>query len=861
MACLLIDRVSLLPVLYLLHIYLSDSVCGNIRYSIPEELELGSFVGNIAADLGLDVKQLFEHRFRIISENNKEYLAVNLKTGTLFIKEKIDREQLCEQSLACVLILEAMIENPLKIYRIEVDILDINDNVPFFDRSEDNLEILELTPVGTTFPLQIARDADAGSNSVRSYQLSSNDHFTLKSQTDIEQTGIPELMLERPLDREQQPIHRLKLTAFDGGIPEKFGTAHIIIIVLDVNDNAPVCEQNVYQITTVENLPKDTLILKVTAVDVDEGQNGEVIYSFSDHTPDKVRKVFSLDSTSGEIRATGMLDFETAENYQISVKAKDRGAIPLSVYCKVLIIVTDVNDNYPQIITTYSSSTIPEDASPNTAIAVLRVTDRDSGNIDVYCGIPRDIPFQLKMSSNNYYTLVTHGDIDREMVSDYSITVTCTDTGSPPLATNKTIQIQVSDINDNTPRFTQRSFIMYVTENNEIGASIGSVSAFDPDSTKNAELTYSILDSLVHGFPAASLVSINSENGVMIAHRSFDYEQLESFQVNVEVRDAGSPPLSSCVTVNVIIVDQNDNAPVIVSPLTKKGSAAEDTIPRSADSGYMLTKVTATDADSGQNAELSYQIRQPTDESLFTVAPATGEIWTIRRFRHKDSLRQIIVILVRDNGTPSLSSTVSINVSVQDDTTENPSNIGRLGTFGPWKYDIKFYLMISFVSTSFLLLVAIVILGIKVHRGRNGINSYCCCWNTANFLQRESFHGIQKASVNLQLPPNYREMYESETLPQPLRFDKCQGSTMNYFMFPKLHDGAAPMINIKTDSCVAAQQGTASNSTSRERSEFHESDATVREASLNAIFIAVAGAPLVSSAFTELALKKLTRDP
>uniref|UniRef100_UPI00398F7F93 protocadherin-10-like n=1 Tax=Pristiophorus japonicus TaxID=55135 RepID=UPI00398F7F93 len=822
MAFLLNSRISQWLVLSLVLIYLSDSVRGDVRYSIPEELDLGGFVGNIATDLGLNVKQLRVRRFRMVTENKKEYLAVNLKTGILFIKEKIDREQLCEQGLTCVLILEAVMESPFKIYRIEVEILDINDNAPAFQRSEVDLEILELTPVGTTFPLQSARDPDAGTNSVRSYQLSPNEHFTLKSYSDSETTGIPELLLERPLDREQQPTHRLTLTAFDGGNPEKFGTAQIMITVLDVNDNAPVCEQNIYQITTAENVPKDTLIVKVTAVDIDEGQNGEVIYSFSDHTPEKVREVFSLDSTNGEIRVTGRVDFEEADNYQMSVQAKDRGPYAVAVYCKVLLMVTDVNDNYPQIITSYTSSTIPEDASPNTAVAALRVTDRDSGNTDVDCSIPRDIPFKLNSSSNKYYTLVIHGDIDREKVSDYNITVTCTDTGSPPLSTNKNIRVQVSDINDNAPGFTQPSFTMYVTENNVIGASIGSVSAFDLDSNQNAKLTYSILQSLVHGLPASTLVSINSENGVLFAHHSFDYEQLETFQVHVQVKDAGSPPLSSNAIVNLIIVDQNDNAPVIVSPLPNKGSAAEDTIPRSADSGYFLTKVIATDADSGENAELSYQLREPTDESLFTVAGETGEIWTIRRFKHKDSLRQSIVILVRDNGTPSLSSTLTFTVSVQDDTTENANNIGMLRTSGPWKYDLKFYLMVAFGSSSFVLLVVIIILVIKVQGDRNEMNNYCCCWNSSYLARKDSLHDIQKASVHLQMPPNYTDAYDSETLPQQYRYEVCPDPAMNDFMFLKLHDSVAPMINIKNGSCITAEHGKSSQSTRKDTPGFHE---------------------------------------
>ncbi|XP_038652273.1 protocadherin-10-like isoform X35 [Scyliorhinus canicula] len=806
MAFLLNSRVPQWSVLYIILTSVSESALGNIRYSIAEELKLGAFVGNIAHDLGLDVKQLFERRFRIASESKKQYIIVNLKTGILQVKEKIDREQLCEQGLSCVLMLEAVIENPFQIYRVEVDILDINDNAPLFRRSDANLEISELTPLGMSFQLQSAFDPDAGTNSVRSYQLSSNEYFRLKSQSEGGEADAPEMLLQRQLDREQQPTHRLTLTAFDGGNPERFGTTEIKVTVVDVNDNAPVCQQNIYQVTTAENAPKDTLIVKVTALDMDEGPNGEVIYSFSDHTPDKVREIFNLEAATGEIRLTGILDFEETHSYQMSIQAKDRGPHPFAVYCKVLVIVTDINDNSPEIIATSTSSTISENASPDTAVAVLRITDRDSENTaDVHCRIPRDIPFKLTTSFNNYYTLVTQGDIDRERVREYNITIICTDTGIPPLSTTKTIRVLVTDINDNAPRFTQPSFAMYVTENNVIDASIGSVSAFDPDFHQNTELSYSLLNSLIHGLPAFTFVSINAVSGVMSAHQSFDFEQLASFEVHVRVRDSGSPPLSSNVTVNVIIVDQNDNAPVIVSPSPIKGSAAEDKIPRSAEPGYLVAKVTATDADSGLNAQLVYQLYQPTDESLFTVAPETGEVWTIRHFTYKDPVRTKVVVLVRDNGTPSLSSTTTINVSVQDYTTENASNVGTLETNGPWKWNLKFYLMILFGTTSFLLLVAILFLGINFCKGRY-TNSGFRCWNTPYLSRMSSRHGIEKASVNLQIPSNYTQAYENATLPQQLHFDPA----MSDAMVLKLHGSATSMIDRKTGTCVAANHEDAS---------------------------------------------------
>uniref|UniRef100_UPI00398EBE35 protocadherin-10-like n=1 Tax=Pristiophorus japonicus TaxID=55135 RepID=UPI00398EBE35 len=810
MAYTLNHRLSHWYVLYLMLVYITDSVWGNSHYSIPEELELGAAVGNLAKDLGLDARQLSARRFRIVSENKSQYLDVNLNTGMLFIKENLDREQLCEQRLTCVLMLEAVMENPLKLYRVEVEVLDINDNPPVFHRKEFHLEIPEIVSAGARFQLQSAHDPDAGSNSVRTYRLSTNEHFTLELNTDNNHDITPELILRRSLDREQQAIHQLTLTAIDGGNPEKSGTSQIIISVSDVNDNAPVFEQTVYEITTAENVPNGSLIAKVTAIDTDEGLNGEIIYSLSHRTPERVRRLFQVNSRNGEITVVGIVDFEEAKDYRMSVQATDRGSHAVPVHCTVLIKIMDVNDNVPEITVTSNSSPIPEHSSLETAVALLKTIDLDSEERGtVHCYIAKNIPFRLDNSFNNYYTVVLAGHIDRENVAEYNITITCRDGGSPPLTNHKTIRVQVSDVNDNPPRFTQPSFTMYVTENNRIGASIGSVSAVDPDFGENSNLSYSILDSLLHGLPASTFLSINSASGVMFAHRSFDYEQLKLFQLSVQVKDAGSPPLSGNVTVNVIIVDQNDNAPVILSPLPNRGSETEETMPRSADPGYLVARITATDADSGQNAHLFYQLLQPTEESLFTVSPDTGDIWTIRRFGVKDAPKQKLVILVRDNGKLSLSSTVRINLSVLESNTVNAATIGRLDS-EPWTSDLRRDLIISFAAISLVFLMAIIILAIKVHKGRNGLNDCSSSW--PELMQKDSRYGMHKAAVNLQAPPaHFTGVYESETLPQAFRYEECPVPTMND-MFLKLDGPAAPMINIKTASCVGQENGKIQNS-------------------------------------------------
>lgn len=787
-----------------------DLVLAQIRYSIPEELDHGAFVGNIAEDLGLDVAKLSARRFRIVSGAKKQYLEVNLENGILFVNEKIDREELCERSPSCFLHLQVVIENPLELYRVEVEILDVNDNPPSFPWSEFNLDITESAAPGSRFPLESAQDQDVGTNSLRSYTLSANAHFVLNIQTRNDGSKFAELVLDTPLDREQQKKHEMVLTAFDGGSPERSGTALITITVLDANDNVPVFDRSVYRANLVENAPRGTLVLKLNATDLDEGSNGEVTYAFSGHAPLKVRELFNVDPYTGEIRVKGVVDYEKASVYELFVQAKDRGPSAVAVHSKVLVDIVDVNDNAPEVILTSVSTPVQEDAPPGTVIAVISVMDRDSGeNGNVDCQIPSNVPFQLHSSFKNYYTLVTSEYLDREAVPEYNITLTARDLGVPSLSTRKTILVQVSDINDNPPRFSQPSYTVYVTENNAPGASICSVSAFDPDSNQNAYLSYSILEGQIQGMPVSTYVSINSDNGNIYALRSFDYEQLRNFQILVQAQDAGFPPLASNITVNVFVLDQNDNAPVIVSPLPKNGSVATEVVPRSVDAGYLVAKITALDADAGQNSRLSYQVLQATDPGLFSVALYTGEIRTIRRVVEKDATRHRLVILVKDNGQPPLSATVSIVLTVVDSVPESLSDFGDLTLSPQPPSNLALYLIVSLSTISLIFLVAIIVLAaIKCYKDTETISGYnlppfaCCC--CGGFQPEPPPEVFKKSNLNLQIssatkvPTNCMEVNGNSTLSQSYCYKVCltPESAKSDFMFLKpCSPGSTPRNN------------------------------------------------------------------
>ncbi|XP_072120759.1 protocadherin-10-like [Mobula birostris] len=750
-------------------------VCGQIRYSIPEELQPGAFVGKIAADLGLDVEQLSARRLRVAPGPGKQYFDINLENGILIVKKIIDRELLCGSNLDCRLSLDIVLENPLSLYQVEVDVLDENDNAPSFPKSQLHLEIIELAGPGMRFPLEPAHDPDIGTNSLQTYRLQSNDYFSLDVQMRRGKGKWPVLLLQKPLDREIMATHSITLTAEDGGFPTRSGTVQIIVAVKDVNDNAPVFSQSVYRVRLLESAPKGTLIITLNATDMDDGLNGEIMYSFRSHMSSTSRSLFDLNSKTGEIRLKGKLDYEESNVFEINIQATDKGPGAVPEYCDVLVEVVDVNDNAPEVKLRSSSATVSEDAPLGSVVALFTAEDRDSGqNGQVRCQISNRLPFQLDSSLKNYYRILVQHPLDRENNPKYDITIECMDAGEPPLTSKKTIRVEVSDINDNPPRFSRPVYTAHVMENNVIGASIFSLTAVDTDAGENARLNFSILESQVQNFSTTSYVSINSASGVIYAQRSFDYEQLKNFQIQVEVRDSGTPSHTTNASVNVIILDQNDNVPVIVHPLPEYGTSAIETISRFTESGSLVVKVSATDADSDQNARLSYQILQATHRNLFTISADTGEVWTIRRILNRDASNQRLVVLVKDNGIPSLSATVSILLSVVGTDSESFYGVSNSSADSGSIPELRLSLVIALGIISSLLLIMLIILAIKVHRNRKGMVyqhrslGSCCCSESRN-----SLNGIQKTSKTLQIPPNYVEVFGGDPLSQRFRYGSC----------------------------------------------------------------------------------------
>ncbi|XP_022377370.1 protocadherin-19 isoform X1 [Enhydra lutris kenyoni] len=711
----------LLPVLLLLAVLWTQAAALiNLKYSVEEEQRAGTVIANVAKDareagFALDPRQA--SAFRVVSNSAPHLVDINPSSGLLVTKQKIDRDLLCRQSPKCIISLEVM-SSSMEICVIKVEIKDLNDNAPSFPAAQIELEISEAASPGTRIPLDSAYDPDSGSFGVQTYELTPNELFGLEIKTRGDGSRFAELVVEKSLDRETQSHYSFRITALDGGDPPHLGTVGLSIKVTDSNDNNPVFGESTYAVSVPENSPPNTPVIRLNASDPDEGTNGQVVYSFYGYVNDRTRELFQIDPHSGLVTVTGALDYEEGHVYELDVQAKDLGPNSIPAHCKVTVSVLDTNDN-PPVINLLSVNSelveVSESAPPGYVIALVRVSDRDSGlNGRVQCRLLGNVPFRLQ-EYESFSTILVDGRLDREQHDQYNLTIQARDGGVPMLQSAKSFTVRITDENDNHPHFSKPYYQVIVQENNTPGAYLLSVSARDPDLGLNGSVSYQIVPSQVRDMPVFTYVSINPNSGDIYALRSFNHEQTKAFEFKVLAKDGGLPSLQSNATVRVIILDVNDNTPVITAPPLINGTA-EVYIPRNSGIGYLVTVVKADDYDEGDNGRVTYDMTEG-DRGFFEIDQVNGEVRTTRTFGESSKASYELIVVAHDHGKTSLSASalVLIYLSPALDAQESMGSV-----------NLSLIFIIALGSIAGILFVTMIFVAIKCKRDNKEIRTYNC---------------------------------------------------------------------------------------------------------------------------------------
>lgn len=735
-----------------------------VQYKVLEEVQTGTVLGKLDEELGWTENNGTTGTFQLIQDSVKLPVQVDSRDGCLTTVGRLDREQLCQHREPCVFRFSVLAVKYLALIHVDIHVLDINDNAPQFPQRALELEISESASLNTRIPLDRALDLDTGSNAFCTYLLTPSEHFALEVTMSSDGTQQVELVVIKEVDRELCSSFELILTAVDHGEPPKSGKVFVRMTVLDSNDNHPMFAQTSVTLEIRENALPGTVLIRLTATDPDQGPNGEIEYSLSKHASMEVLRTFAIDGRTGHVRLQELLDYEKNPAYEVDVQARDRGANPIPAHCKLLVRVLDVNDNIPDvhIIWAGQAAVVSEGQPKNSFIALVMTSDPDSGsNGQVDCYIKQGAEhFTLRMITPGSYMLLTNAPLDRETWAEHNLTLLVQDQGNPSLAAIRHFTVHVGDVNDNAPCFEVSPYHVAIVENSVPSAALLVLRAHDLDAGLNGKVAYRIPD------PAVSeWFEIDADTGEIWAMAPLDAEEMTGFNFLVIAEDAGQPGLSSNVSVKVMVLDVNDNFPVVTKPELEGGWASITVLvdtdtgrvlaPKEESAGLipsldapLLLTISAIDADSGLNGALLYDIVSGNDAGLWVLNPQSGQLYL--NSSNASSLvgsEWDLELSVSDQGEVPLSTRVLVKVTFSRHLEHMPDSFPVTQSLSP-----SAVMGICLVS---LLIISLVSLGLIMSlckREKHSNMAYNCREAEHAYSQqqpRKPPKPIQKADIHV----------------------------------------------------------------------------------------------------------------
>uniref|UniRef100_A0A3B5A2G2 Protocadherin-16 n=1 Tax=Stegastes partitus TaxID=144197 RepID=A0A3B5A2G2_9TELE len=644
----------------------------NLTLSVKEGLPAKTIVGDLGAGLSRPSTGFF------ISESRDSYvfrdLEIDADTGIISTAVILDRESRDKYEFVAATLTGEMI-------RVNIEVKDVNDHSPVFPSEQLELDISELSPPGSRFQLEGAKDQDEGEFGTQGYRITDSEMaelFHLDYRSGSENHLNLDLVLSSKLDRETQDFYSLTIEAFDGGIPARTGTLQVNVHVLDENDNPPVFNQTEYHASVREDAPVMSAVCQVYATDLDLDDNGRITYEINRRQSDP-NEVFSINETTGVVYLNKLLDFEAQAFHELIISARDNGAQPEHSSTFVGVKVLNINDNSPSISVLFLSETgdavVSEAAAIGDYVARISVSDPDLEGEQVTVTLEGgDGKFTLKQTDDFLYALCVNSELDREEQDLYELKVQASDFGSPPLSSEMVFLLKVSDTNDCYPVFEKDVHVISIAEDAPQGSSLIQLQARDADEGANSNIRYSILRS-----NQDSLISIDPESGLVTTAASLDREtQMEVWFLVVAV-DGGEPALSSTATVTVLVEDVNDNEPVFQQQLYNVS------IPEHSDVGSCFLQVVATDADSPEFGALLYSLSDGFDKQdkhpLFQIHPHTGEL-CVSQDIDRDAGQTVHDILIKAEDPGGLSAQTYVHIEVEDLNDNVP-------VFNPEEYTVS----------------------------------------------------------------------------------------------------------------------------------------------------------------------------
>uniref|UniRef100_A0AAY5EW03 FAT atypical cadherin 4 n=1 Tax=Electrophorus electricus TaxID=8005 RepID=A0AAY5EW03_ELEEL len=614
-----------------------------------ENVAPNSVIGTVSAttvDLNTNITYL------IASGDQRGLFAVNSATGHIMATGLIDREEQAFYQLKVIgrggdVMGEAL---------VNITVKDLNDNAPHFLHAVEHVSAVENWNTGHHIFQAKASDPDEGTNGMVVYSLQQNPRRLFHIH---EKHGL--ITLTGPLEVTTSS-YQIEIVASDLGVPQRSSTLLLTVSVYDVNDNAPTFDQLSYEVIIPESEPVNSRFFKVEALDKDSGLNGEIVYDITDGNSNDVFGIFP----DGQLYIKAELDREVQDRYDLVLVARDRAVEPLSASANVTVILDDVNDNRPLFNSTNYLFRFEEERPRGSLVGWVFAEDRDAGpNSEVRYSFETPQPnFELNAITGE---LTSTLQLDRESLmrqrgtAVFAFTVISSDQGLPkPLRDQAKVQVYIQDINDNAPKFSKDIYRASISESAQNMTQLLRVSASDMDESKNGLLHYHISEGNKENW-----FSIDSSSGQVTLVGKLDYETTSSYSLKIVAEDSGSVPLSSSCLLSINVLDENDN-----SPSFPKSTMTVDVL-ENMRIGELVASVTATDSDSGSNADITYSIVANNNHGTFSISPSTGSIFLVRKLDYETQSLYKLNITAKDNGMPPRSSSIPLVIHVRD-FNDNP---------------------------------------------------------------------------------------------------------------------------------------------------------------------------------------------